>query len=323
MIDDATLKRLHSQMKRIRTFEEEVLRAFDEHLVPGTTHVCIGQEAIKVGVIDAMAPDDRVLATYRGHGEAVAKGCELTSLFAEIMCRETGLCKGKGGSMHLSDPSVGLVMTNAIVAAHLPIAGGVALSCAIKKTSDVVVCFFGDGAACEGEFFETLNMAAIWRVPLVFVCENNGLAISVPTEKTQATPDIADRARGFGIPATVVDGNDVLAVRDAMDRALAGVRGGDGPTFIECKTVRWTHHSGFAARRTDTEAVEEQWRTVDPIVRYENALDAWGVMSRDEMEQVGLAVKEEIERARAEAEKAPAPGPNTIYEDVFADTTHA
>lgn len=270
-------------------------------------------------MIDLLEPHDLVFATYRGHGEAVVKGSDLGRLMAEIMCKTTGLCNGQGGSMHLADPDVGLMMTNAIVGAHLPIAGGAALSATIKKTSEVVVCFFGDGAACEGEFFETLNLAALWKVPLVFVCENNGIAISVPSEKMQATPDIADRARGVGIDPFIVDGNDVVAVRDAMTKAVAHARSGAGPAFIECKTVRWTHHSGITAKKAGSAAPKEEWRAVDPIERFENALLAWSVMSRAEMNEVLRECEAEVGRARAEAEAAPSPGAETVYNNIFAE----
>ena len=220
-LSDEQLVSLYRTMSRIRAFEEEVVEAFNARLIPGSTHPCIGQEAIKAAAIDAIEPSDLVLATYRGHGEAIAKGVDPDAIMAELMCRSTGVCKGKGGSMHLAEPSVGLVSTNAIVAGHIPMAGGVALSAKLRATGQVVLCFFGDGASCEGEFFETLNMATLWKVPLVFVCENNGAAISVPTSKSQATPDIADRARGFGMPAAVVDGNDVLAIRVAVSGAAA------------------------------------------------------------------------------------------------------
>jgi TPP-dependent pyruvate/acetoin dehydrogenase alpha subunit len=246
-LTDEFLLGLLRTMCRIRRFEEQVIDAYDKRLVPGSTHPCIGQEATKAGAISAIRDDDLVLATYRGHGEALAKGLDPVSVMAELMCRSTGICKGKGGSMHLAEPDKGLISTNAIVAGHIPIAGGVALSCKHRETGQVVLCFFGDGASCEGEFFETLNMAKIWEVPLVFICENNGWAISVPTSKSQATPDIADRARGFDIPSLIVDGNDPLAVRSAVLEGVERARSGGGPTFVECKTVRWERHSALSA----------------------------------------------------------------------------
>ncbi|MFO0995265.1 MAG: thiamine pyrophosphate-dependent dehydrogenase E1 component subunit alpha [Alphaproteobacteria bacterium] len=316
-LTDDQLLALYRTMARVRVFEEVVLEAFAARLVPGTTHVCIGQEAIKAGTIDAIRPDDLVLATYRGHGEAIAKGVDPAAIMAEIMCRETGVCRGKGGSMHLAEPSKGLVLTNAIVAAHLPMAGGVALSAKHRKSGQVVLCFFGDGAACEGEFFETLNMAQIWKVPLVFMCENNGKAISVPIAKTHATPDIADRARGFGMPAVIVDGNDVLAVRRATLEAAEHARSGKGPYFIELKTVRWEHHSAFSARGDDLVA-RAAWQRVDPLKRFRRSLEAWGVVKGDTLDKILGTAREEAVRARRDAEVAPKPGRESVFEDIFA-----
>jgi TPP-dependent pyruvate/acetoin dehydrogenase alpha subunit len=316
-LDDEFLLGLLSTMCRIRRFEEQVVDAYNNRLVPGSTHPCIGQEAVKAGAISAIGDDDLVLATYRGHGEALAKGLDPVAVMAELMCRSTGICKGKGGSMHLADPDRGLVSTNAIVAGHIPIAGGVALSCKHRGTGQVVLCFFGDGASCEGEFFETLNLAKIWDVPLVFICENNGWAISVPTSKSQATPDIADRARGFGIPASIVDGNDPLVVRSAVLECVERARGGGGPSFVECKTVRWERHSALSAG-ADPAAGREAWQRVDPIPRFRNALLAWEAATEEALDAIDEEAIAEAERARREAEAAPFPAPGSVYEDIFA-----
>src|SRR3989442_154058 len=208
-------------MVLIRKFEDSAVELFGKGLITGSTHPCIAQEAISVGACAALRPDDLVLATYRGHGVALAKGSDPKYVLAELLTRTTGCCKGRGGSMHLSDVEKGFVGTNAIVAAHIPIAGGAALSVKLRKTGHVVLCFFGDGASCEGEFFETLNMASLWKIPLVLICENNGYAISVTTRLSQCTPDISDRALGFGIPGVIVDGNDVLAVQERTAEAGA------------------------------------------------------------------------------------------------------
>jgi pyruvate dehydrogenase E1 component alpha subunit len=316
--DDAALFALYRDMARVRAFEEEVVSAFAAGLIPGSTHPCIGQEAIKAGVLSALRPDDLVLATYRGHGEALLKGVDPVAMMAELMGRATGVCKGKGGSMHLSDPDVGLVSTNAIVAGHIPMAGGAALSCKFRGSGQVVACFFGDGASCEGEFFETLNMAMLWRVPLVLVCENNGIAISVPTTKSQATPDIADRARGFGMPAAIVDGNDVVAVQRATADAVDRARSGGGPSFVECKTVRWERHSAFSAGGTDQEEQRRRWQRVDPLPRFRRALVAWGVADAAALDRVDEDARTEMAGVRAVAEAAPVPGPDSVFEDLFA-----
>jgi len=320
-VEDALLLGLHRSMVRVRAFEDEVVDAFAAGLIPGSTHPCIGQEAIKAGALSVLEPDDLVLATYRGHGEALLKGVDPVGVMAELMGRATGICKGKGGSMHLSEPSVGLVSTNAIVAGHIPMAGGAALSCKFRRTGQVVLCFFGDGASCEGEFFETLNMAMLWQVPLVLICENNGIAISVPTSKSQATPDIADRARGFGMPASIVDGNDVLAVRDAVTAAVGRAREGGGPSFVECKTVRWERHSAYSAGGTDHEEQRRRWQRVDPIPRFAAALEAWGVADAAALEALADEAKAEMAQVRAAAETAPVPGPESVFEDLFAPPT--
>jgi TPP-dependent pyruvate/acetoin dehydrogenase alpha subunit len=317
-LTDEHLLKLYRDMVRVRVFEEEVVDAFRAGLVPGSTHPCIGQEAIKAGALDAIEPSDLVLATYRGHGEALLKGTEPVAIMAELMGRQTGINGGKGGSMHLADPSVGLMTTNAIVAGHIPHAGGVALSCRFRKTGQVVLCFFGDGASCEGEFFETLNMAMLWTVPLVFVCENNGVAISVPTAKSQATPDIADRARGFGMPAAIVDGNDVLAVRSAIAEGVERGRAGQGPTFVECKTLRWEHHSGFSSGGADADERRAAREGVDPIRRYRNRLLAWDVATDEELDGIEAELREWVKEVRAQAEQGPPTGPESIWDDVFA-----
>jgi TPP-dependent pyruvate/acetoin dehydrogenase alpha subunit len=316
-LTDEFLLGLLRTMCRIRRFEEQVIDAYDQRLVPGSTHPCIGQEATKAGAVSAIRGDDLVLATYRGHGEALAKGLDSVEVMAELMCRSTGICKGKGGSMHLAEPAKGLISTNAIVAGHIPIAGGVALSCKHRRTGQVVLCFFGDGASCEGEFFETLNMAKIWDVPLVLICENNGWAISVPTSKSQATPDIADRARGFDIPSLIVDGNDPLAVRSAVGEGVERARSDSGPTFVECKTVRWERHSALSAG-ADPTAGREAWQRVDPIPRFRNALLAWGVATDADLDAIDDDAVEEAATARREAEGAPFPTPQSVHEDIFA-----
>jgi TPP-dependent pyruvate/acetoin dehydrogenase alpha subunit len=317
-IPSETLIERYRMMARIRAIEEEVIESFSAGLIPGSTHPCIGQEAIPTGIIGELRLDDQVFATYRGHGEAIAKGVDATAMMAELMTRETGVCKGKGGSMHLSEPSVGLISTNAIVAGHIPMAGGAALAIQRRGGDQVVTCFFGDGAACEGEFFETLNMAQLWKLPLIFICSNNGMAISVPSELSQSTPDIADRARGCGMSAEILDGNDVVAVGAAMRRAIAHARGGNGPYFLECKTVRWERHSAFAAGGADPEAAKRKRESVDPIIRFRRALDAWGVASGSELDAIDADARQEAKDVRAGAEAAPSPAPSTIYEDIFA-----
>ncbi len=310
---------LYSVMVLVRCFEEQAVELFNKGLITGSTHPCIGQEAISVGVCSALRPQDQVLATYRGHGVALAKGCEPGSIMAELLTRIDGCCQGRGGSMHLCDPEHGFLGTNAIVAAHIPMAGGVALANQIRGNGLVAACLFGDGASCEGEFFETLNIAGIWKVPLVLVCENNGFAISVPTSLSQSTPDIADRARGFGIPAAIVDGNDVLAVREETQRAVQRARTGEGPTLIECKTTRWERHSAFSAGRYDNASDAQRWKSVDPIPRYAAKLTELGV-SPDRLNEAEAENRKRVEDAVAFALQSPFPDLGSIHEGVFADS---
>jgi acetoin:2,6-dichlorophenolindophenol oxidoreductase subunit alpha len=318
-LDRADLLALYRAMVGVREFEVEVVAAFRRGQIPGSTHPCIGQEATKVGAIAAIDQRDLVLATYRGHAEALLKGLDPVGVMAELMGRQTGVNGGKGGSMHLADPSRGLITTNAIVSGHIPHAGGVALSCQYRRSGQVVVCFFGDGASCEGEFFETLNMAMIWKVPLIFVCENNGYAISVPVAKSQATPDIADRARGFGMPAAVVDGTDVIAVRAAVADAAVRARSGAGPSFVECKTIRWEHHSGFSSGNTrDADARRLARERVDPIDRLRRSLTAWGMATADELAAIDADERQQVQRVTAEAQRAPMTGPESIMDHIYA-----
>jgi pyruvate dehydrogenase E1 component alpha subunit len=220
--------------------------------------------------------------------------------------------------MHICDVSKGFLGTNAIVAAHIPIAGGVALSVKLRKTGQVVLCFFGDGASCEGEFFETLNMASLWKIPLVLICENNGYAISVPTKLSQCTPDIADRARGFGMPAVTVDGNDLLAVRDATAEAVRRARDGGGPTLIEAKTIRWERHSGFSAGKYASPEEAQRWKTVDPLPRLRRQLLEMGAGAQD-LDAEERAARQIVDEAVEFAKNSPQPALASLYEGTFAE----
>ncbi len=310
---------LYFKMCLIRAVEEHVVSAASTGLVPGSTHVSIGQEAITVGACSALDPKDLMLATYRGHGAFLANGGDIKELMAEIMLREPGCCAGKGGTMHLSDPEHGTLLTSAIVASQIPIAGGVALGCKLRNTGQVVMTFFGDGAACEGEFFETMNMAKIWNIPLVMVCENNGYALATPISKSQATPDIADRAKGFDMPAEIVDGNDVIEVRNAVARAVNRARSDGGPTLIECKTVRYGMHSTRSPGYYDNKEDANAWRDVDPIPRFRAALIEREVALPAALEEAEARAKMEALDAREFAQAAPLTSIETIRANVFAE----
>src|SRR5215212_3923372 len=266
-ISTEMLLQWYEQMWIIRYFEENAISSFRQGLFGGSTHPCICQEAICVGAASAMEPTDQVFATYRGHGHAIAKGLDPKTLMAELLCKQTGCCNGRGGSMHLCDVSKDFWGNNAIVAAHIPIAAGFALSNKLRKNGRVVIVFFGDGATCEGAFFETLNMATLWKVPLVMVCENNGYAISVPTKMAIPIENISQRAEGFGLPGVTVDGNDPRLVYEVMNQAIAHARKGGGPTLVECKTVRWERHSAISAGKYDNDDAMLAWKRADPIPR--------------------------------------------------------
>jgi len=307
----------YEQMWIIRCFEDHAIDSFRKGLFTGSTHPCIGQEAIAVAGAAALEPTDQVFATYRGHGHAIAKGLDPKNLLAELLCKQTGCCGGRGGSMHLCDVEKDFWGTNAIVAAHIPIAAGTALANKLKNNGRVTVVYFGDGASCEGAFFETLNMATLWKVPLVLVCENNGFAISVPTTLAMPIEDIAQRAKGFGLPGVVVDGNDVLAVHGAISAAVTRARAGNGPTLVECKTVRWERHSAISAGKYENEEEAMKWKKADPIPRFEKVLrqrDAKDDQLNTRREKAKAIADEALQFALNSDE----PDPETVADCVFA-----
>jgi pyruvate dehydrogenase E1 component alpha subunit len=304
------------RMWLIRFFEEKAIQLYGAGHYRGSTHPYIAQEATALGVASALEPRDRVLATYRGHGAAIAKGADPKRMMAELLGKAAGLCKGKGGSMHMSDVAQGFLGSNAIVAGHIPIAGGVALAQQLDGSGAVTVCFFGDGASCEGVFYETCNMAVLWKLPLVFVCENNEFAISTYYRDSISVPDIAMRGLGFGLPSVTIDGRDFFAVREAALEAVARARNGEGPTLIEAKTVRWSRHSAVAAGGSGTDA--DRWKKTDPIPRYIVELIQRGLLTEESAAAIEHAAAEEIEGAAQFALAAPYPSAEALMEDIFA-----
>jgi TPP-dependent pyruvate/acetoin dehydrogenase alpha subunit len=280
------------KMHEIRLFEQAVQRLFEQGLVHGSTHLCIGQEAVSVGVCSALRAGDTVTCTYRGHGTALAQGAPPDRCFGEILGRVHGLCGGKGGSMHLTDTSVGLLGSFAIVGAHLPITVGAAFAARYKGTEDVSVCFFGDGATNSGAFHEALNLASIWKLPALFVCENNLYGEYSPLATTTPVARLADRAASYAMVGERIDGNDVMGVRAAAGRALARARAGEGPTLIEALTYRWSGHSRSDPALYRPRGELEEWQALDPIERLCTELSDSGV---------ALA---SCERAKADAERA-------------------
>jgi len=315
--DLPTLLEWYSQMWTIRFFEDNAIDSFRKGLFGGSTHPSIGQEAIAVGAGAALRSDDQVLATYRGHGHAIARGLNLNAMMAELLCKDSGCCRGRGGSMHLCDVSRSFLGTNAVVAAHIPIAGGVALSNKLRRNGRVTAVFFGDGSTCEGAFFETLNMAALWKLPLVMVCENNGYAISVPTSKAIPDADVARRALGFSLPGVTVDGNDPMEVWTAVSTAVSRARQGEGPTLVECKTTRWERHSAISAGKYENEEEAMKWKRVDPIPRFAVVLRGMGV-TEERLEQLRDGAFRANQEALSFAKSSPPPAPETVGDYVYA-----
>jgi pyruvate dehydrogenase E1 component alpha subunit len=306
------------QMLRIRLFEEKVA-ALAGAGEPVTGHLYIGQEAIAAGVCAALRDDDFVTSTHRGHGHIIAKGADLGKCMAELYGRSDGYCAGKGGSMHIAHMSLGIIGANGIVGAGMPIATGAGLSSKLRGTDQVSIAFFGEGAANQGTFHESLNLAAIWSLPVVFVCENNGWGELSRTESVTALGRIGQRAQGYGIPEEQVDGNDCLAVFAAAERAVKRARSGDGPTLIEAHTYRIREHAEGLARFAFLRKAEEvdSWKARDPIDRHRRILAEAGV-SQSEMINLESVVATEVANAVEFARSSPEPAPETAFTDVFA-----
>jgi pyruvate dehydrogenase E1 component alpha subunit len=318
-------RRMLRQMQTIRRFEE---RASDDFLaggIYGVVHCYIGQEAIAVGVCEALRPDDQIISTHRGHGHCIAKGADLDRMMAELYGRETGYCKGKGGSMHIADFSIGMLGANGIVAGGIPIVTGAGLAAQIEGSDRVAVSFFGDGASNAGPFHESLNIAAAWKLPMVYVCENNLWAAQTPSSATLALPDVASRAAAYGIPGVVVDGNDVIAVYEATGEAVARARAGDGPSLIECKSYRWRKHTERPEQPDRRPADEiEQWKKADPILRLKNDLQGQqGQLLDEEWQAMDRDILEAIEASVTFAKQSPFPLPQAALDDVFAESGSA
>ena len=306
-------------MLLIRSFEDKVQQLFMQGLVLGTTHLSQGQEGVAVGAVSAMGPDDYLTITYRGHGHALARGVDVEAAFAEMMGRETGLCKGRGGSMHFTDFSRGLIGAFAIVGAGLPVALGAAMSSKLQANGRVALTFFGDGATNIGSFHEALNMASVWKAPVVFICENNLYGEYSPLRSTTPLDDLATRATAYAMANEIVDGNDIGAVYDRTAAAIARARAGDGPTLLECKTYRYSGHS-----RTDPGAYRkpgemEDWKAKDPIARLGEALAAEGVLSVDEQARMRDEVQRMVDAAAARAAAAPWPALEEMGRYVYAE----
>jgi acetoin:2,6-dichlorophenolindophenol oxidoreductase subunit alpha len=306
------------QMHLIRAFEEKAEALYGLGKIHGTMHLSIGQEASAVGACLALRPDDTILSTHRGHGHGIAKGAEPSLMMAEFFGKEVGYCRGRGGSMHIADVAGGNLGANGIVAGGLPISTGVGLSLQMQRTDRVCLTFFGDGAANEGAFHESLNLAAIWRLPVVYVCENNQYAMSMPVTAAIPISQISQRAAAYNMPGVTVDGNDLLAVYGAVETAVARARAGEGPSLIEAVTYRWRGHSKSDRQRYRTRDEVKEWQARDPITRLENLLLAAGLFTADALADLGAAARQTIEDSVTFAEAQADPDPATILEGVYA-----
>jgi TPP-dependent pyruvate/acetoin dehydrogenase alpha subunit len=310
--------RMLSLMHNIRAFEEKAEELYALGKIHGTMHLSIGMEASAVGSVLALAPDDMLLSTHRGHGHCIATGADLNLMMAECMGKECGYCRGRGGSMHIADVRGGNLGANGVVAGGIPIAVGVGLALKMQKKDQIIISFFGDGAANSGAFHEALNMAAIYTLPVVFVCENNQYAMSYPAEKAFKIPNISMRADGYGMPGETVDGNQVLDVYQAVSRAVARARRGEGPSLVENVTYRWRGHSKSDANRYRTREEIETWKEKDPISRLEQLMIAQNLLDPAQAEAVKTDAHAMIEQAVAYAESCAEPDLATIEEGVYA-----
>ncbi len=314
-VDERALLR---QMKVIRAFEERIDRLFHEARIHGTTHLCIGQEAIPVGACAAIEPTDLASGSHRGHGLALAKGLDPKRLMAELLGRRDGYCQGKGGTQHVASLAHGFLGTNGITGGGIPIATGAALSAKLRDTGQVVLSFFGDGATNQGTFHESLNMAATWKLPIVYICENNLYAMSTDIRDVTSVQHLAQRAIAYNMPASTIDGNDVLVVREAVAKAVAGARDGGGPTFLECETYRHRGHSKSDQCEYRTDAEEAAWMGRDPIRRSEQRLIDAGDLTAEALAAMDAEVLAEIDAALAFAEASPTPDVSLATEGVYA-----
>ncbi|MER2106610.1 MAG: pyruvate dehydrogenase (acetyl-transferring) E1 component subunit alpha [Solibacillus sp.] len=317
-IDKSKLPSMYKEMWLIRYFDEKVDEFFAKGMIHGTTHLCVGQEATAVGSIAVLEDRDKIVSTHRGHGHCISKQGDVNKMMAELFGRVDGYCKGKGGSMHIADVEKGNLGANGIVGGGIPLAVGAALTSKMRNEGYVVLCFFGDGATNEGSFHEAVNLASIWDLPIVFICENNQYGMSGSVKEMIRVENIADRAASYNIPGYVVDGNDIIAIMNTVSTAVENARTGQGPTLIEMKTYRWKGHSKSDAKKYRTREEEAQWKEKDGIKRFKQLLISEEVLTEEEAKQLQEEAKLEIEKAVKFAEDSPEPSIDTLLEDVYA-----
>jgi TPP-dependent pyruvate/acetoin dehydrogenase alpha subunit len=319
--DRPTLLAMYQTMVTIRAFETRLVELFNAGKLGGVLHVYLGEEACAAGTCVHLKPSDYLLTSHRGHGHVLAKGADIDRMMAELFAKETGLCRARGGSMHIIDRSVGILGANAIVAANVPIATGAGLAAKWRDEGQVVICFFGDGATNHGAFHEGINLAAVWDLPVVFVCENNLYAQFTPQRIHAKITDLAIRAEGYGIPGVQADGQDVLAVYGVAQAAVERARRGGGPTLIELKTYRYTGHAISnplsAIGRSEEEI--DSWKARDPIKLFERRLLEQGTCAQGELAAISEAAARRVDAAVAFAEASPSPRPETALEDVYTE----
>lgn len=314
----------HRRMVRIRKFEEEATRLVEAGQTPGGMHSSIGQEAAIVGACMALRDDDYITGTHRSHGHPIGKGADLKPLMAELLGKATGICKGRGGSMHLADRRVGIIGESAIVGGGIPLATGAGLSIQVRGTHQVSLCFFGDGAANQGTFGESLNLAAIWKLPVVFFCENNLYAISTPVTKSHGQPDIAKRAEGYDIPGVIVDGQNFIVVYEAARTAVERARRGEGPTLVEAKTYRFEEHCtglNILRRYRTQQEIKTYQTTRDPLALHRAIMLSAGIAQAD-IVAVEAEVTNDVNEAVRFAAESPLPDPAEVYDDMYCNPIH-
>ncbi len=316
-IEPENLLWMYTTMLTIRRFEEKVGELFAVGKVPGFVHLYIGEEAVATGVCAHLRKDDYITSTHRGHGHLIAKGGDLKLMMAELFGRRTGYCKGKGGSMHIADVDLGILGANGIVGGGPPIAAGAALAAKYRGAGQVAVCFLGDGASNQGTFHEGVNLASVWKLPAIFVVENNMYGISLSQTRSMRVQDIADRAAAYDIPGFVVDGNDVIAVYEAAGEAIRRARAGEGPTLIECKTYRYRGHFEGDPMIYRTREEEEMWKAKDPIPRFQAKLLEMGVLTEAKAKEINDRIVAQVEEAVRFAEASPWPALEELLEDVY------
>jgi len=310
---------IYKTMLKIRKFEEVAMAGSAEGRIPGFIHLYIGEEAVATGVCSNLREDDYITSTHRGHGHIIAKGADIKLMMAELFGKATGICKGRGGSMHICDASKGILGANGIVGAGHDLVLGAGLSVKYRGTDQVAICFFGDASTNQGTFHESLNLASVWKLPIVYVCENNGYGISMSQKRHMAITDIADRGVAYNIPGVVVDGNDVIAVSEAAAEAIKRAREGKGPTIVECKTYRQRGH--FEGDPGTYKPKEEQaaWVKKDPIPRFEKYIIENGILSEEGIKEIGADIDSIIKEALEFANNSPWPEVESALEDVYTD----